>query len=145
MTDRLCILAEGMFASDNGKTGHGVIRYAPREVVAIIDSTEAGKVATDVVPYCARPVPIVATVAAAAALGATRILIGVAPAGGKLTPQYRACLAEAMAAGMDVEAGLHTVAEALNFFTLPPSSQVHRAWVSSCPKTYTHIGFGSSR
>jgi uncharacterized NAD-dependent epimerase/dehydratase family protein len=109
MTDRLCVLAEGMFASDNGKTGHGVIRYAPRDVVAIIDSTEAGKVATDVVPYCARPVPIVANVAEAARRGATRILIGVAPAGGKLTAQYRAILAEAMAAGMDVEAGLHTV------------------------------------
>ena len=109
MTERLCILAEGLFETDNGKTGHGVLRYAPREVVAVIDSSHAGRLASDVVPYCARPVPIVATIAEAAGLGANRLLIGVAPAGGKLTSSWRVALGEAMAAGMDIEAGLHTV------------------------------------
>jgi uncharacterized NAD-dependent epimerase/dehydratase family protein len=97
MSERLAIYAEGQFETLNGKTGHGVIRYAPREIVAVIDSVNAGRRADEVVPYCARPVPIVATVAEAAELGANRLLIGVAPDG------------EAMALGLDIEAGLHSV------------------------------------
>ena len=54
-----------------------------------------------------RPVPIVATVAEAAALGAQCLAIGVAPAGGKLPPEWRGALLEAIALGMHVEAGLH--------------------------------------
>ena len=68
-----------------------------------------GGTADEVVPYCARPVPIVASVADAAALGADRLLIGVAPDGGKLSAEWRAALGEAMERGMDVEAGLHSV------------------------------------
>lgn len=109
MSERLAIYAEGQFETLNGKTGHGVIRYAPREIVAVIDSGNAGRTADEVVPYCARPVPIVATVAEAAELGADRLLIGVAPDGGKLSQEWRVALGEAMALGMDVEAGLHSV------------------------------------
>ena len=32
MSERLAIFAEGQFETLNGKTGHGVIRYAPREI-----------------------------------------------------------------------------------------------------------------
>ena len=109
MSEKLAIFAEGQFETLNGKTGHGVIRYAPRDVVAVIDSANAGRKADEVVPYCARPVPIVASVADAAALGANRLLIGVAPDGGKLSAEWRAALGEAMGLGMDVEAGLHSV------------------------------------
>ncbi len=109
MTDRLAVFAEGLWATSNAKTGHGVVRYASREVVAVVDSTQAGRTAEQVVPYVASPVPVVATVAEAAALGATTLLIGVAPLGGALAPEWRAALEEAMALGLDVEAGLHTV------------------------------------
>jgi D-glutamate N-acetyltransferase len=108
MSDTLAIFAEGLFRTPNGKTGHGVIRYGQREVAAVIDSTLAGRRADEVIPYCAHPVPIVATVGEAAALGARRLLIGVAPSGGRLTPEWRVALADAMERGMDVEAGLHT-------------------------------------
>ena len=50
-----------------------------------------------------------AGVADAVALGANVLVIGVAPFGGALTDEWRAALLEAIAAGMDVEAGLHTV------------------------------------
>jgi uncharacterized NAD-dependent epimerase/dehydratase family protein len=109
VSERLAIYAGRQFDTLNGKTGHGVIRYAPREIVAVVDEVSAGRTASEVVPYCLRPVPIVATVAEAAALGANRLLIGVAPDGGRLSATWRAALAEAMALGMDVEAGLHTV------------------------------------
>jgi uncharacterized NAD-dependent epimerase/dehydratase family protein len=109
VSEKVAIFAEGLFETPNGKTGHGVVRYAAREVVAVVDSTHAGSTAEQVVPYCGRPVPIVATIREAADRGATVLLIGVAPLGGALTPEWRVALEEAMALGLDVEAGLHTV------------------------------------
>jgi uncharacterized NAD-dependent epimerase/dehydratase family protein len=108
MSERLAIFAEGLFARHTGKTGHGVIRYGTREVVAVVDSTQAGRSASEVEPFCLYPVPIVATVPEAIALGATRLLIGVAPTGGKLDPAWRPALLEAIKAGLSLEAGLHT-------------------------------------
>jgi uncharacterized NAD-dependent epimerase/dehydratase family protein len=109
MSERLAILAEGLFADSHAKTAHGVIRYGQREVVAVIDSTHAGRTAAEVVPFCERPVPIVATLAEAVARGAQCLLLGVAPLGGRLTPEWRATLLAAAHAGLDVEAGLHTL------------------------------------
>ena len=108
MSERLAIFAEGLFARHTGKTGHGVIRYGTREVVAVVDSTQAGRTADEVEPFCLRPVPIVATVREAIDRGATALLIGVAPTGGKLDPSWRPALLEAIAAGLSLEAGLHT-------------------------------------
>jgi uncharacterized NAD-dependent epimerase/dehydratase family protein len=108
MSAQLAIFAEGLFAKHNGKTAHGVIRYGSREVVAVIDSTQAGRTADEVVPFCLRPVPIVATLGEAVDRGAGALLIGVAPTGGKLDPAWRATLLEAISAGLDIEAGLHT-------------------------------------
>jgi uncharacterized NAD-dependent epimerase/dehydratase family protein len=108
VSERLAIFAEGLFAKHNGKTAHGVIRYGTRDVVAVIDSTEAGRSAAEVVPFAMREVPIVATLREAVDRGATALLIGVAPTGGKLDPAWRATLLEAIDGGLDLEAGLHT-------------------------------------
>jgi uncharacterized NAD-dependent epimerase/dehydratase family protein len=108
VNERLAIFAEGLFTGHHGKTAHGVIRYGAREVVAVIDSTQAGRVAVEVVPFCLRDVPIVATLREALDLGANALLVGVAPTGGKLDPSWRAVLLEAIGAGLHVEAGLHT-------------------------------------
>jgi uncharacterized NAD-dependent epimerase/dehydratase family protein len=108
VNEKLAIFAEGLFAAHNGKTAHGVIRYGTRDVVAVIDSTQAGRAAVEVVPFALRDVPIVATLREALDLGATALLIGVAPTGGKLDPSWRAVLLEAIEAGLHVEAGLHT-------------------------------------
>jgi len=108
VSERLAIFAEGLFAGHHGKTAHGVIRYGTREVVAVIDSTQAGRTAVEVVPFSRRDVPIVATLREAIDLGANALLMGVAPTGGKLDPAWRAVLLEAIGAGLHVEAGLHT-------------------------------------
>jgi uncharacterized NAD-dependent epimerase/dehydratase family protein len=108
VSERLAIFAEGLFARHNGKTAHGVIRYGNRDVVAVIDSTEAGRTAAEVVPFAMRDVPIVATLREAIDRGAGALLIGVAPTGGRLDPSWRPVLLEAIAAGLHVEAGLHT-------------------------------------
>jgi uncharacterized NAD-dependent epimerase/dehydratase family protein len=108
VSERLAIFAEGLFAGHHGKTAHGVIRYGTREVVAVIDSTQAGRSAAEVVPFALRDVPIVATLREAIERGATTLLVGVAPTGGKLDSAWRATLLEAIDAGLHIEAGLHT-------------------------------------
>jgi D-glutamate N-acetyltransferase len=108
VSDRLAIFAEGLFARHTGKTAHGVIRYGTREVVAVVDSTQAGRTAVEVEPFCGTPVPVVASVREAIDRGATTMLIGVAPTGGKLDAAWRPALREAIEAGLSLEAGLHT-------------------------------------
>ncbi len=106
--DRLAVLTGGLLEDLHAKTAHGVLRYGTRDVSCVIDQAHAGRRAVDVVPFCDRDVPVVATVQEAGELGATTVLVGVAPAGGKLTPAWRAVLLEAAELGMDIEAGLHT-------------------------------------
>jgi len=108
MSERLAIFAEGLFAKHTGKTAHGVIRYGTREVVAVIDSTCAGRTASEVEPFCLKPVPVVATLDEALESGPDSLLIGVAPPGGKLDPAWRPTLLAALEAGVSLEAGLHT-------------------------------------
>ena len=105
---KLAIFAEGLFAKHTGKTAHGVIRYGTREVVAVIDSTCAGRTASEVEPFCVKPVPIVASLEEALEAGPDTLLIGAAPPGGKLDPAWRAVLLAAIDAGLSLEAGLHT-------------------------------------
>ncbi|TMB92766.1 MAG: DUF1611 domain-containing protein, partial [Chloroflexi bacterium] len=85
---KLAILAEGQFARATAKTAIGVLRYAPFEVVAVIDSTRAG---TDAAQHVGvgKGVPVVASVDDAIARGAEAILIGTAAAGGRIADQYR--------------------------------------------------------
>ena len=105
---KLAIFAEGLFAKHTGKTAHGVIRYGTREVVAVIDSTCAGRTASEVEPFCVKPVPIVASLEEALEAGPDTLLIGAAPPGGKLDPAWKSVLLAAIDAGLSLEAGLHT-------------------------------------
>jgi uncharacterized NAD-dependent epimerase/dehydratase family protein len=103
---KLAIVAEGLFTPRTAKTAIGVLRYAPYEVVAIVDSVTAGRDAFDVVGV-GRGVPIVATVDDAIARGAEALLIGTAAAGGRIANSYRPHLARALERGLNVWNGLH--------------------------------------
>ena len=105
-TRRYAVLAEGSFDED-AKTATGVMRYADSPTVAVIDSTRAGTVAGDHVPGLVTDVPVVADVEAAMAYGPTTLLVGVAPAGGKLPSAFRRSILQAIERGLDVESGLH--------------------------------------
>jgi uncharacterized NAD-dependent epimerase/dehydratase family protein len=107
--ERLAVLTEGLFDDHHAKTAHGVIRYGTREVTAVVDSSQAGRTAVEVVPFCQKPVSIVATIAEAVERGAQTLLIGIAPTGGKLDDAWRALVLEAIDRGLNVEAGLHTI------------------------------------
>jgi D-glutamate N-acetyltransferase len=103
---KVAILAEGQFAPATAKTAIGILRYAPYPVVAVVDSTRAGKDAADCVGV-GRGVPIVASVEEAAALGADILVIGTAAAGGRIPDSYRPALARALGSGLAVWNGLH--------------------------------------
>jgi uncharacterized NAD-dependent epimerase/dehydratase family protein len=97
---KLLLLAEGHSADPHfGKTARGVLRYRPEEVAAILDSERAGETQDGV--------PIVGTVNDALCFGPTGALVGVATAGGRFPPAWRALLKSCIAKGLDVDNGLH--------------------------------------
>jgi uncharacterized NAD-dependent epimerase/dehydratase family protein len=103
---RLAILAEGCFTRLDAKTAVGVLRFRRSEVAAVIDASRAGRTAESCVGT-GGDVPVVADLAAAAALGADSLMIGTAPVGGALPEAWRAVVRDALARGFDVLSGLH--------------------------------------
>ena len=97
---KLLVLAEGRSRDPHfGKTARGVIRYAPQDVVCVLDSQSE---ATEYESF-----PLVRTVDDALRFGPTTALVGVATQGGRFPPEWRALLEECIRAGLDVENGLH--------------------------------------
>jgi len=97
---RLLVLAEGRSDDPHyGKTARGVLRYRPQDVVAILDSTSAGQTHDGVL--------VVGTVDEAMQYEPTVALVGVATQGGRFPPQWRELLQRCIAAGLNIESGLH--------------------------------------
>jgi D-glutamate N-acetyltransferase len=104
---RLVILTEGQFGIHDAKTAMGVIRYGRDDILAILDSTMAGRNLSEFMP--GRDIPFVGTLASTLD-GPVRpdgLLIGIAPTGGKLPSEWRATILEAIGAGLDIHSGLH--------------------------------------
>ena len=105
--DRFLILADGDFGPMTSKTANSVIRYLPDRTVAVLDRRHAGKTAQDILGFGGR-IPIVESMREGLSLRPTAVLIGIAPAGGRLPEEWRSWLAEALDAGCDLWNGLHT-------------------------------------
>ncbi|CAA9270233.1 MAG: Protein often near L-alanine-DL-glutamate epimerase (cell wall recycling) [uncultured Chloroflexi bacterium] len=105
---KIVVMADGGFDLNEAKTAVGVMRYGRDRVLAVVDRTQAGKMASEVVGV-GTDVPIVGSVreALAAGEGANTLLLGTAPRGGVLPDSWRAQIVEAMRAGLDVINGLH--------------------------------------
>ena len=103
---RYVILAEGQFGEPGSKTAMGVIKYGHDDVVAVLDSTRAGR---DVAEWLGEEhaAPVLATLGEALLLEPTALLIGTAPQGGKIPPDWRSIIAAAIVSGLDVISGLH--------------------------------------
>ncbi len=97
---RYLILAEAKSGDPHyGKTMRGVVDYGLDPVVAIVDSERPGETH--------KGIPVVGTIADGLAYDPDTALVGVATQGGRFPPAWRALLAEAIRAGLDVENGLH--------------------------------------
>jgi uncharacterized NAD-dependent epimerase/dehydratase family protein len=108
---RLVILAEGNFGYHHGKTAMGVIRFGQDAVVAVIDSAQAGRNVREWLGDSGRfDIPIVGSLSDA--LGfvprADALLVGIAPAGGRLPDEWRQVIFSAIRSGLDILSGLHT-------------------------------------
>ncbi|HEX6058253.1 MAG TPA: DUF1611 domain-containing protein [Gemmatimonadaceae bacterium] len=103
---RYLVLADGSFGSFSSKTANACIRYSPERVVAVLDSTKAGRTAQEVLGF-GGAIPVVASLEEGLRLRPNALLVGVAPQGGQLPPEWRSVVRGAIEAGLDVWSGLH--------------------------------------
>jgi len=108
------VYCEGAFNTTNGKTAHGLVRRTSRyRVLSVVDSRHRGRDAGDVLDGRPAGIPVLESVRAAisAAGGqgpkATHLVVGIAPDGGRLSPEARKDVLEALELGLNVDAGLH--------------------------------------
>lgn len=105
---RAIVLAEGYLGEDHGKTANGLVLHAvTHDIVAVIDSTKAGRDAGEVVAGRRRGIPVVATFEEALRHRPEVFYIGVATAGGYLPDHFRDAVRKALKAGLTVYNGLH--------------------------------------
>jgi uncharacterized NAD-dependent epimerase/dehydratase family protein len=101
---KLIILTEGHTEPVTGKTATCVVRYRPEQVIALLDTTQAGKTAQELLGV-GGTIPIVAKLEDAPEANA--LMLGIAPSGGRIPPAWRATILSAINRGMDVVSGLH--------------------------------------
>jgi uncharacterized NAD-dependent epimerase/dehydratase family protein len=108
------ILCNGYYATVNGKTAHGLVRGSDRyRVLAVVDPPTVGRDAGEVLDGVRREIPIFASLDEALSRltdKADYAIVGVATHGGRMTPEIRASLAEALEKGLSVVNGLHELA-----------------------------------
>ena len=108
MDGKAVVYCEGSFGNDYGKTAHGLVRHTERyEVVAVIDSTLAGRDAGDVIDGRANGIPVIASLNDLHGGDVDYFVIGMATDGGTLPRDARAAVLEAIGRGLNVDCGLH--------------------------------------
>jgi uncharacterized NAD-dependent epimerase/dehydratase family protein len=101
----LALYMEGNLTGPYAKMGLGVLRYSPNPIVAVIDSSFAGRSTDEFgVP---RSVPILSSVTDAVSLGASALILGIAPPGGLIPEAWYVDIDAAVASGLSVVNGLH--------------------------------------
>jgi uncharacterized NAD-dependent epimerase/dehydratase family protein len=105
---RYLVIAEGNFSAATSKTANSAVRYLPDRCLAVFDSTCRAATVQEVLGF-GGSIPVVKSIEEGLALGPTALLIGIAPAGGQLPPEWRAWIAAALERGLHVWSGLHTL------------------------------------
>jgi uncharacterized NAD-dependent epimerase/dehydratase family protein len=108
------IYCEGMFSTTNGKTAHGLVRRTERyNILSVVDSNNAGNDAGMILDGKPMGIPIHEDIEQAlneARVGdrpPTHLVIGLAPDGGRLSPDARSDVMKAIQLGLHVDSGLH--------------------------------------
>jgi D-glutamate N-acetyltransferase len=106
---RFLILADGQFGPLSSKTANSCIRYLPDRIVGVLDRAQAGQTVQQVLGF-GGPIPVVGDFTEGLALGggATAVLVGIAPMGGRLPDEWRGWLRTAIERGLEIWSGLHT-------------------------------------
>ena len=104
---RYLILADENFGPQTSKTANACIRYTPDHVVGVIDKSKAGRTSQDVLGF-GGDIPVVASLEEGLALEPNALLIGIAPAGGQVPPEWVQLIRRAIEHGLEVWSGLHS-------------------------------------
>jgi len=106
---RFLIIADGDFGPLTSKTANSCIRYFPDRIVAVFDRQQAGKTAQDVLGFGGN-IPVVGDFERGLlqGKGATAVMVGIAPAGGRLPDEWKAWLRSAIEKKLEIWSGLHT-------------------------------------
>jgi uncharacterized NAD-dependent epimerase/dehydratase family protein len=105
------VLCEGKFGEYVGKTANGLVRHSDRfEILGILDSTKAGRMAHELVEGAKQGIPIFKDLGLA--LNnlhkiPDNLIIGVATIGGRLPSEFRPVIKEAIENKINVISGLH--------------------------------------
>lgn len=102
----MLILAEGEFGIFSSKTAACLVRYAPEQVAAVLDSSRAGRTAGEVIG-CRCEAPVVASLEEAMRFAPDTLVPGIAPQGAVLPDSWRPLLREALQRGLRILSGLH--------------------------------------
>jgi uncharacterized NAD-dependent epimerase/dehydratase family protein len=105
------VYCEANFGDTDGKTANGLVRHSETyEIVAVIDSLQAGTDAGVVLGEKPKDIPVcrdLADAIAQAGGAADAFIFGMAPSSGMLSAHERAVVLDAIATGMDIVNGLH--------------------------------------
>ena len=93
MQRRMIVLTEGHTNPHTAKTASCLLRYCGDEVVALLDSTERGTT-TEKLLGVGGDTPVVGSLSEAPQ--ANTLLLGIAPPGGKIPPDWRNVILEAI-------------------------------------------------
>ncbi|MEX0793328.1 MAG: DUF1611 domain-containing protein [Pirellulaceae bacterium] len=101
---QIVLLTDGYSSPFLAKTAISVLRYRAADVVAVIDQANQHKTAQQLLS-AGGEIPVVAKLTDVPE--ADSLYIGIAPPGGKLPPEWRPIIFEAIARKMDIVSGLH--------------------------------------
>lgn len=107
--EKAIILTNGLLATEDAKTAHGLIRESNRYTIAgLVDAIHAGRDAGEILDGRSRNIPVFATVAeAVAVVQPVHCIVGVATSGGIFPGALLDEVKEAIQLGLSVVNGLH--------------------------------------
>jgi uncharacterized NAD-dependent epimerase/dehydratase family protein len=106
MKRKLVVLAEKRFGPVTSKMANGAIRYIGDQVVAVIDSRNAGKCVQDVLGF-GGDIPVYESLDEAMRHEPNTLLIGISPLGGKFPSEWYSLIISAIQNKLHIISGLH--------------------------------------
>jgi uncharacterized NAD-dependent epimerase/dehydratase family protein len=100
----MIVVTEGIADPTDAKFAMGVLRYRLEEVVGLVDRAVAGRTCDEVFGVGG---PLIISPSLGAAPPAKTLLLGGAPPGGRLSPEWRSIILDALARGMTIVSGGH--------------------------------------
>ncbi len=104
MSRKIVLLTQGHSNPHTAKTACSLLRYRSSEVVAVLDGTQSGITANQLLGV-GGDIPVIASLDETG--DANTLIIGIAPPGGKIPAEWRPVVRQALQRKMNVVSGLH--------------------------------------